>query len=71
MEDEQTVEQILALVEQMLQAAGPEWTLQFLQAGIEEAGAGMDAEPAMMQGQPMMQGQEMPMQARRTVGRPR
>jgi hypothetical protein len=31
----------------------------------------MDAEPAMMQGQPMMQGQEMPMQARRTVGRPR
>ena len=71
MEDEQTVEQILALVEQMLQAAGPEWTLQFLQAGIEEAGANMDAEPAMMQGQPMMQGQEMPMQARRTVGRPR
>lgn len=37
MENEQTVEQILALVEQMLQAAGPEWTMQFLQAGLEEA----------------------------------
>jgi hypothetical protein len=71
MENEQIADQILSALQQLLEAAGPEWTLQFLQAGIEEAGANMDAEPAMMQGQPMMQGQEMPMQARRTVGRPR
>jgi len=71
MENEAIADEILSALQQMLEAAGPEWTLQFLQAGIEEAEAGMDAEPAMMQGQPMMQGQEMPMQARRTVGRPR
>jgi hypothetical protein len=77
MENEAIADEILSAMQQLLEAAGPEWTLQFLQAGIEEAGAGMDAEPAMMQGQPMMQGQammqgqEMPMQARRTVGRPR
>jgi hypothetical protein len=77
MENEAIADEILNALQQLLEAAGPEWTLQFLQAGIEEAGAGMDAEPAMMQGQPMMQGQammqgqEMPMQARRTVGRPR
>jgi hypothetical protein len=77
MENEQLFDQMVQLLGQLVTAAGPEWTLQFLQAGIEESGAGMDAEPAMMQGQPMMQGQammqgqEMPMQARRTVGRPR
>ena len=77
MENEAIADEILSALQQMLEAAGPEWTLQFLQAGIEEAGAGMDADPAMIQGQPMMQGQammqgqEMPMQARRTVGRPR
>lgn len=71
MENEQLFDQMVQLLGQLVTAAGPEWTLQFLQAGIEEAGANMDAEPAMMQGQPMMQGQEMPMQARRTVGRPR
>lgn len=71
METEAIADEIIMLVQQLLTAAGPEWTLQFLQAGIEEAGAGVDAEPGMMQGQPMMQGQEMPMQARRTVGRPR
>jgi hypothetical protein len=71
MENEQLFDQMVQLLGQLVTAAGPEWTLQFLQAGIDEAGANMDAEPAMMQGQPMMQGQEMPMQARRTVGRPR
>lgn len=71
MENEQFFDQLVQLLAELVTTAGPEWTLQFLQAGIEEAGAGMDAEPAMMQGQPMMQGQEMPMQARRTVGRPR
>jgi hypothetical protein len=65
MENEAIADEILSAMQQLLEAAGPEWTLQFLQAGIEQAGAGMDAEPAMMQGQ------EMPMQARRTVGRPR
>ena len=49
MENEQVADEILAAVEQLLQAAGPEWTLQFLQAGIEEAGAGGgEMQPEMM-----------------------
>ena len=38
--NEQIVEQILSAVEQLLQAAGPEWTLEFIMAGIEQAGQG-------------------------------
>ena len=70
MENEQTVDQILALVEQMLQAAGPEWTLQFLQAGLEEAANGGGEQP--MEPEVMSQGgpQAMPAQGR-TVGKPR
>lgn len=40
MENEAIVDEILAAVEQLLQSAGPEWTLQFLQAGLEEVSAG-------------------------------
>jgi hypothetical protein len=40
MEDQQIADELLSLVTQLLEAAGPEWTLQFLQAGIEEAGTG-------------------------------
>jgi hypothetical protein len=58
MENEQIADQILSALQQMLEAAGPEWTLQFLQAGIEEAGAGGEMQPEMMsQGGP----QTMPM----------
>jgi hypothetical protein len=58
MENEQIADQILSALQQMLEAAGPEWTLQFLQAGIEEAGAGGEMQPEMMsQGGP----QAMPM----------
>jgi actin-like ATPase involved in cell morphogenesis len=58
MENEQIADQILSALQQMLEAAGPEWTLQFLQAGIEEAGAGGQMQPEMMsQGGP----QAMPM----------
>jgi hypothetical protein len=48
MENEQIADQILSALQQMLEAAGPEWTLQFLQAGIEEAGAGGQMQPEMM-----------------------
>jgi hypothetical protein len=58
MENEQIADQILSALQQMLEAAGPEWTLQFLQAGIDEAGAGGEMQPEMMfQGGP----QAMPM----------
>jgi len=57
MENEQIADQILSALQQMLEAAGPEWTLQFLQAGIDEA-AGGEMQPEMMsQGGP----QAMPM----------
>ena len=38
--DTQIVDAIIAAVQQLMQAAGPEWTLQFLQAGMEEAAGG-------------------------------
>ena len=48
MENEQIADQILSALQQMLEAAGPEWTLQFLQAGIDEAGAGGQMQPEVM-----------------------
>jgi hypothetical protein len=50
METEAIADEIIMLVQQLLTAAGPEWTMQFLQAGLEEAG--------MVQGQQMGQGQQ-------------
>lgn len=49
MENEQMVEQMLALVEQLLQVAGPEWTMEFLQGGLEMAqqGGGEQTPPDM------------------------
>lgn len=44
--DEGMVDEILSLVEQLLQTAGPEWVMEFLQGGIEAAGQG--GEPEMM-----------------------
>lgn len=40
MENEQLFEQMLQLLGQLVTTAGPEWTLQFLQAGLEEVSAG-------------------------------
>ena len=47
-------DQIIAALEQLLQAAGPEWTLAFLQAGIEEASnaGGEQPQSEMPQGGP-------------------
>ena len=45
MENEQLVEQMLALVEQLLQIAGPEWTMEFLQGGIDAAQEGGGEQP--------------------------
>lgn len=62
MENEAIADEILSALQQMLEAAGPEWTLQFLQAGIEEASAGGGMQPEMMpQGGP----QSMPAMAQR------
>jgi hypothetical protein len=51
LENEAIADEILNALQQLLEAAGPEWTLQFLQAGIEEAGAG-GQEPPMQQAAP-------------------
>ena len=51
MENEAIADEILSAIQQLLEAAGPEWTLQFLQAGIEEASAGGGEQPM----QPMQQ----------------
>ena len=48
MENEAIADQILSALQQMMEAAGPEWTLQFLQAGIEEAAGGGEQPPEMM-----------------------
>lgn len=47
MENEAIADEILSALQQLLEATDPEWTLQFLQAGIEEAsaGGGMGAMP--------------------------
>lgn len=51
MEDQQIADQIIAILTELMQVAGPEWTLQFLQAGIEEASQGGGEQPM----QPMQQ----------------
>jgi hypothetical protein len=51
MENEQIADEILSALQALLEASGPDWTLQFLQAGIEEAGAGGQPE-VMSQGGP-------------------
>lgn len=49
MENEAIADEILSALQQLLEAAGPEWCLQFLQAGIEEASAGGgEMEPEVM-----------------------
>lgn len=74
MENEQMVEQMLALVEQLLQVAGPEWTIEFLQGGLEMAqqGGGEQA-PGGMPPEVVSQGgpSAMPAPGKRTVGKPR
>lgn len=70
MENEAIADEILSALQQLLEAAGPEWTLQFIQAGLEEAANGGGEQPmapeVMSQGGP----QAMPAQGR-TVGKPR
>jgi hypothetical protein len=65
MENEAIADEILSALQQLLEAAGPEWTLEFLNAGIQEAGQGGEPE-VMSQGGP----QSMPAPGR-TVGKPR
>ena len=61
MENEAIADEILALLEQLLQVAGPEGTLEFLQVGLEEmSGMGGEQPPEVMsQGGP----QAMPMRS--------
>jgi len=47
MENDVIADQILSALEQILQAAGPEWTLQFLNAGVEEVMGLSQEEPGM------------------------
>ena len=39
MKNEQIAEAIFAALEQLMQEAGPEWTLEFINAGLAESGA--------------------------------
>ena len=48
MENEQIFDQMVQLLGELVTTAGPEWTLQFLQAGIEEASAGGGMQPEVM-----------------------
>lgn len=57
MENEAIVDEILAAVEQLIQAAGPEWALEFIQAGTDQAGqGGGDPQMGGMQPEVMSQG---------------
>lgn len=56
MENEAMADQILALLEQLLQQAGPEWVMEFLMAGMEAAQEGDGAQMA----EPPMQMPSMP-----------
>jgi hypothetical protein len=58
MENEAIADEILSALKQMLEAAGPEWTIQFLQAGIEEAGQGGEPQPQQNGPPPMPPGRE-------------
>lgn len=69
MENEQMADQMLAMLTELLQVAGPEWTMEFLQGGLEaaqEGGGEMQQPEVMSQGGPGA----MPAQGR-TVGKPR
>ena len=60
MENEAIADEILAVLEQLLQVAGPEGTLEFLQVGLQEmAGGGEQPPEVMSQGGP----QSMPMRS--------
>lgn len=51
MENEAIADEILTALQALLEAAGPEWVLEFLNAGLEEAAGGgeqMPPEPEMM-----------------------
>jgi hypothetical protein len=51
MENEQAADAILSVLQQLLEAAGPEWTLEALTALLQEVGGGaeqMPPEPEMM-----------------------
>ena len=52
MENEQFFDQLVQLLAELVTTAGPEWTLQFLQAGIEEAGQGGEPQPQPQQNGP-------------------
>ena len=69
MEDQQIADEILNAITQLLEAAGPEWTLQFLQAGIEEASAGGE-QPMQPQQQPGPPRPPPPLPGGTRIGRP-
>jgi len=51
METEAIADEILAVLEQLLQVAGPEGTLEFLQVGLEEMTSGGQEQPPEMMSQ--------------------
>ena len=57
MENEQAFGELIQLLAQIVTATSPEWAMQFLQAGLEEAAnAGGEEMPAEQGGPPPMPG---------------
>ena len=52
MENEAIADEILSALQQLMEAAGPEWALAFLNAGIEQAGMGGQDQGQQMPEQP-------------------
>lgn len=52
MENEALADQMIAALQQLVQAAGPEWVMAFLEAGMEEVSGGGEMDP-MAQPAPM------------------
>jgi hypothetical protein len=69
-ENEQFFDQLVQLLAELVTTAGPEWTLQFLQAGIEEASQGGGEQPMQPQQQPGPPRPPPPLPGGTRIGRP-
>jgi hypothetical protein len=69
MENEQAADAILSALQQLLEAAGPEWTLEALTALLQEVGGGAEQMPPEAMGQPAPQAMPPAAPGRGMMGR--
>jgi hypothetical protein len=69
MENEQAADAILSVLQQLLEAAGPEWTLEALTALMQEVGGGAEQMPPEAMGQPAPQAMPPAAPGRGMMGR--